>query len=155
MNLRRSLVASACALLAAVAFVAFASGATGATTTTQPLVRLIVPLDQSVRDLVRGRLVLRITCGQRCSARTTLSIRAVVARRLGFKDISGSEVTFASKNLTLPARRQVKVRIALDPAAKKLLAKVRSGIQVISEVSADSQTSSRRGTADSITSLRP
>jgi hypothetical protein len=150
----KSLVSGVCALLA-VAVLAVVTAGPAAPATTRPLVGLKVPLDQNVRALVGGRFVEKVTCTQRCAGKTTLYIRATLAKRLGFKGVTGDRFAIASKSVTLPARTQVTIRVPLADASKKRMVKVDFGIQVITEVVAQSRTTSRRGTADSLTYLKP
>jgi hypothetical protein len=109
-----------------------------------------------VRDLVRGRLVERITCAQSCRTRTTIYIRARLARRLGFKNVHGQPVAVGSRAITLAAGRPTRVQIPLDASSRKLMSKANLGIQVLGQVTAQAvRTSSRRGSASWITFLNP
>jgi hypothetical protein len=140
-------------VLFALVAAAVVTGGPAAWGTTRPLVRVQVPLDQTVRELVRGRFAETLTCTQACSAKTTIYIRAGLAKRLGFKHVSGKRVAIGSKTVSLSAGRKVNVRIALDASARKLMSKANAGTQVMGQVVAESSATSRRGAANWITSL--
>lgn len=152
----RPLLRCALSVFALLALAAVVTAGPSAGATARPLVRVQVPLNQRVVDLVSGRLVEKLTCARACKTKTTIYIRARLARRLGFKDVHGTMVAVGSRIVTLPAGRRTNVRIPLDTSSKKLMSKANLGIQLIGEVVAQAaRPSSRRGAANWITSLSP
>lgn len=132
---------------------AVATGGQSAWGTTRPLVRVQVPLNQTVPRLVRGQFAETLTCTQACSAKTTIYIRAGLAKRLGFKHVSGKRVAIGSKTVSLSAGRNVNVHIPLNGSARKLMSKANTGTQVMGQVVVESAATSRKGAANWITSL--
>jgi hypothetical protein len=145
------------ALIASIVLTVLVAGSgapAGAQTQPRPLINVQVPLDQTVRDLLRGSLVENVTCAQSCRTTTTIFIRAQLARSLGFKNVKGQQVAVGSRRMSLAARTRVKIRLPVSAAAETLLAGANPGTQLIGRVVAQAvPTGSRRGTANWITSL--
>jgi hypothetical protein len=147
---------SAAALLALLALAAVVTGAPSAAATPRPLIRVQVPLNQNVSDLVKGRLVEKLTCALACRTKTTIYIRARLARRLGFEGVHETPVAVGSRSVTVAAGRTARVRIGLDSTAQKLMSRANLGIQLLGQVTAQAaRPSSRRGTASWVTFLTP
>ena len=73
---------------------------------------------------------------QSCRTRTTIYIRARLARRLGFKDVHRQLVAVGSRSIRLAGGRPTRVRIPLDASSQKLMSKANLGIQVLGQVTA-------------------
>jgi hypothetical protein len=153
---RRPILSCTLSFLALIALAAVFTAGPSAGAAPRPLVRVQVPLHQTVSNLVRGRLVEKLTCVRACKTKTTIYIRARLARRLGFKDVHGTLTAIGSRSIMLAAGRPTKVRIPLDASSKKLMSKANLGIQVVGQVAAQAaRPSLRRGDANWITFLNP
>ena len=114
-----------------------ASSAMGATPAGPLLKRAEAPLDQSVQDLLKGRFVERATCRQACNLATRVVIRPGVARRLGFTHVGHDKwIEIGTASGRLKANRPTNVTIHLTREARRLLARTKSGLQMIGFVEA-------------------
>jgi hypothetical protein len=135
----------------AVLSLALAAGA-GA---SKPFVTTKVPLNQTLRSLLRGRFAQTVTCRDDCKIIARLFIRAQLARSLGFKRVKeGQPYAIALRQKRLAANRPTVLRIPLGRDAKKRLAKWRRSVQLTGETYASSTSSKARGQANWIATLR-
>jgi hypothetical protein len=113
------------------------SSAVGATQARPLLTRAEVPLDQSVQDLLNGRFVERATCRRACNLATRVVIRPGVARRLGFTNVGHDKwIEIGTASGRLKANRPTNVTIHPTREARRLLARTKSGLQMIGFVEA-------------------
>jgi hypothetical protein len=109
----------------------------GATQARPLLTRAEVPLNQSVQDLLKGRFVERAACRRACNLATRVVIRPGVARRLGFTHVGDDKwIEIGTASGRLRANRPTKVTIHLTREARRLLVRMKSGLQMIGFVQA-------------------
>jgi hypothetical protein len=131
---------------------AFVTTSAGAST---PFVTAYAPLNQTVKNLLRGKFRQKVTCRDSCKVIARIFIRPQVARKLGFTGVK-SEQPYAVglKQMTLSESKPTWVPMPLGADAKKRLRNWKGTLQLTGETYASSTSSSQRGQANWITSLR-
>ena len=119
------------------------------------LVTAKVPLNKSVSQLLRGSFKETVSCTRACSLRTSVRIRANVARSLGFQGVrSGKLFQIATNSSRLRVNGAVRLGFTLTPQAKALLPRAKSDLQLIGTVNAVTTAAPvKRGTASWIVTL--
>jgi hypothetical protein len=132
-----------------------ASAAAGAGA-SKPFVTAKIPLNQTVKTLLRGKFVQKVTCARTCKVIARIFIMPQVARKLQFgRVMAGEPYAIALKQLRLRGEHPTRVRMALGRDAKKRLGKWKGRhLQVTGETYASSTSSGARGQANWITLLR-
>jgi hypothetical protein len=75
-----------------------------------------------------------VTCRQACKVGTTVRIKAKMARRLGFRHISGKYVVIARNNSVLKARTPTEMRFVLTREAKRRLGRSKAAVAIYGSV---------------------
>lgn len=96
----------------------FAAPSGGAAT---PFVTATASARATVNAFDGGSLAVTVTCRRACHATVFATIRASVAKRLGFAGAQGKFVLVGTGTKTLAARTPTKIRVVPTAAAKKHL----------------------------------
>jgi hypothetical protein len=139
-------------VLLLVAAGAFAASSAGAST---PFVTTKVPLNQTVRSLLKGKFNQSVTCRDDCSIIARIFIKPQIARKLGFKGVkSGQNYAVGLKQVKLSGEKSTRLRMPLGSDAKKRLRKWKKSLQLMGETYASSRSSNNRGQSNWVTTLR-
>jgi len=150
MQRKRKLVSTAAGLLLVLLTTAGVAGAKAA------FVVASAPMNQSVKNLVKGTFYETVKCSESCEVTTTVYIRSSLAKQLGFKNV-GKDDSFVVGRVTqkIAGGSNKRIALPLSKDARDRLSKVKTGMQLIGNVAAFStKSSSRSGGASWIVSLR-
>ncbi len=111
-------------------------GAAPAGGTTAPSVTATAPLNQTMKSLLSGKFVETVVCTRACDIRTSVQIRSLVAKKLGFTGVNMKQQGFeiGTNTAHLSAAKPTKVAVTLTPEAKKRLAKATLPLQLVGKV---------------------
>lgn len=93
-----------------------------------------VPQQGRLERFGTARFKETVTCAQACKVGTTVRIKAKLARRLGFRHVSGKYVVIARNNRVLKARTPTKIRFVLTREAKRRLGRARAAVAIYGSV---------------------
>jgi len=113
--------------------VALAVGAPSGAAKLFPL-KASVPDRASVKSFVSRTFKETVTCQAACKVKTTVVIKASVAKRLGFKNVRGKLVAIATNTATLKARRSTRLSFVLTVEATRRLSSAKSGVGIFGSV---------------------
>jgi hypothetical protein len=123
---------------------------------TAPLVTVRVPVNQSVKALVRGKFAQTATCRRSCKVIARIFITAQVARKLHFKAVkTGTPYAVALKQVKLAGGKPTRLYMRLGREARKRLPKWKKALRLTGEMYAESVSTRARGQANWVTTLRP
>jgi len=134
--------------------VLFAAAASGAASTSA-VVTARIPLNQTVKALVRGKFAQIITCRRSCKVIAEIFIPVQVARKLRFPAVTpGTPYALAHKQVKLAGGKPTRVYMRLGAAARKRLARWKKPLRLTGETRAEWLHTRVRGQASWISVLR-
>jgi hypothetical protein len=120
-------------LVALCLAVAVAVGAPSGSAKPFPL-KVSAPARATLKTFVNRTFRETVTCQTACKVKTSVVIKANVAKRLGFKHVRGKLVVIATNQGTLKARTPTKLSFVLTGEAKRHLPAAKSGVGIFGSV---------------------
>ena len=122
---------------------------------TAPLMTVRVPVNQTVKALVRGKFAQTATCRRACKVIARIFISPQVARKLHFTAVKkGVQYAVALKQVRLVGGKPTRISMRLGREARKRLPKWKKTLRLTGETYAEAISSGTRGQSNWVTTLR-